>query len=574
MMMRTSILCFVVVAGVAGCGDDTAHVPSEVPALRSPANGAYLGSVRAAASLRPKLTWAPVTFEDRAAITYHVEISEDPSFTSGLIAGTSTDAAFTPSEPLAVRTSAPVGARYYWRVKACATTTERCADYSTTRSFNLGRSERDLNGDGYADLVVGAPWQGGGFGQVYIYFGGPAFDTRPDGIISSTHGRDLGTSVAAGDFNGDGFADLVVGAPLDDAEGGLLVGRAYVYFGAAGSIFDAVPDGRLVDSNPGDSFGASVACAGDVNGDGFADVLVGRPYFGGFGALHGRAHLYFGGAGATFEPTSDLTFTATNSRFGAAVASAGDLNGDGLADVLIGDPGDDAAGFDAGRAYVYLSADGALDTTEDVALGGTAPYQEFGYSLAAAGDVNGDGFGDFLVGSPHVSSSARDPRDLGRTALYFGDAEFARAPQSVSLAGDSMNDHFGISVAGAGDLNGDGFADVLIGAQRNNAGGYQAGRAYVYFGSVGKGFHTTAASALTGSSDSFLGSAAAAAGDLNGDGWPDLVIASGPRGTGLTAQWRGVAIHFGNARGSFDDLPDALLPPTSPYEAFGYSLAP
>ncbi|HEV8320470.1 MAG TPA: VCBS repeat-containing protein, partial [Myxococcota bacterium] len=296
------------------------------------------------------------------------------------------------------------------------------------------------------------------------------------------------------DFNGDGYADVIVGA--GSASG---TGRAYVYFGSPGATLDPAPDGTLTGEAAGDDFGYAVASAGDVNGDGFDDVVVGAPLSDGSGIDAGRAYVYLGGPGATFDPAPDGTLDgdAVGDYFGFAVASAGDVNGDGFIDIFIGAPRNDAAGVDAGCARVYLGGAGlALDPAPDATLTGEAADDRFGDSVAPAGDVNGDGFGDIVVGAPLNDAAGTI---AGRAYVYLGGPGATIEPTpDGTLTGASAGDSFGYSVAGAGDVNGDGFDDVVVGAYVNDAGGTNAGRAYVYLGGPGATIDLVADGIFTG----------------------------------------------------------------------------
>ena len=184
-------------------------------------------------------------------------------------------------------------------------------------------------------------------------------------------------------------------------------------------------------------------------------------------------------------PDLVLTGVSTNNFLGWSVASAGDLNADGYGDFVFGS---DGYNLDQGRVYVFLG--GALiNNTPDLVITGEAIGNRFGSSVRNAGDVNGDGFTDLIIGALGYSSSK------GRAYIYYGGSDM-NTTRDVTLTGEAVGDYFGNSVAGAGDLNGDGFADVIVGAPYSNAGGSNAGRACVYFG--GSSMNNTADVIMTG----------------------------------------------------------------------------
>jgi hypothetical protein len=273
--------------------------------------------------------------------------------------------------------------------------------------------------------------------------------------------------------NGDGYADVIVGALWEDA-GGPDAGRAYVYFG--GPSMNSVADLTLTGQAAGDNFGHAVSGAGDVNGDGYGDVIVGAWINDAGGTNAGRAYVYYGGPGA--NPLADLTLTgaAANDNLGYSVSGAGDVNGDGFADVIVGAPLHDSPGPDAGRAYVYFGGPGA-DAAADLVLTGPSAVDQFGVSVSGAGDVNGDGFADVVVGA--IGNDAGGS-DAGRAYVYYGGAGMDPVADQV-LTGASGGDNFGISVSGAGDTNGDGHDDLIVGAFAADPGGVvEAGQAYLY----------------------------------------------------------------------------------------------
>jgi len=335
-----------------------------------------------------------------------------------------------------------------------------------SNGFGHSLAVGDVNGDGKADIAVGAAQENvsgnTGQGRAYVYSGadGSVLFTLDTPNPQAEPGW-FGASVAVGDVNGDGRDDIAVGAELEDVGTNEGQGRAYVFSGVSGSLLLTL---TVPSPNPKlpRSFGESLA-VGDVNGDGKGDIAVGVPWEPVGGYQQGRAYV-FSGADGSLLFTLDTPNPQPHANFGGDVA-VGDVNGDGKADIVVGASGKNVGGNEwQGRAYVYSGADGSVLFTLDTPS--PQAYAMFGESVAV-GDVNGDGKADVAVGAPAAM------------APYFGSSAAASAYVFSGASGSLLviipnpapgYPDFGYSLA-MGDVNGDGMADMAVN---------WAGRVYVY----------------------------------------------------------------------------------------------
>jgi hypothetical protein len=335
-------------------------------------------------------------------------------------------------------------------------------------------------------------------------------------------GAQLGFALAsAGDVNGDGYADAIVGAHgWSNGESG--EGKALLYLGSPSGL-STTASWSAEGGVAGAGYGRVVASAGDVNGDGYDEVLVGAPFLDHELTDEGRADLYLGSpSGLAATPAWTVEGNQASAMFGWSLGTAGDTNRDGFADVIVGAPGTTNGETREGRALLYLGSAAGLTPSPAWSAESNQSDAFLGRGVATAGDVNGDGHADAIVGADGFGNGQAGE---GRAWLYLGVASGLAILPVWSAESDQAGAHFGTTVSTAGDVNGDGFADVIVGAvDFDGPAGTNAGKAYVFQGHPNGLSLVPLWTADGHSPSSFLGFPVAAAGDVNGDGFGDVVV--------------------------------------------------
>lgn len=397
----------------------------------------------------------------------------------------------------------------------------------------------DANRDGYSDIIAGAPGQSGSKGVVYILYGGAVMDTIPDIIMRGQENGDLlGSSLATGYLRFSNGPNALIGVP-----GAKLTVLGNKYDGEvllASDLF--IKPVKLLGgaSSPNGFLGNSVSKAGDVNGDGYADMIAGLS---GYNSFTGRAYIYFGGS--AYDTIPDVTFNGliSNSQFGYSVSDAGDVNNDGFGDVIVSYGNGSSNG-----AYIYYGGN-PMNNIPDVNIMLPSTSDAKNSLVRSAGDINGDGYDDVLAGNELT----------GLVKVYFGGNPMNNV-LDLTFTKESNGTGFGYSFSKAGDINDDGYSDVIIGAYNHNL----RGKVYLYFGGAvpdnvpDRVFHGDSLGRNLGRSVSY-------AGDVNGDGIDDFVFS----GSNLNAMGK-VYLHFGST--AADTVADVISPGRYFEYGFGYNI--
>jgi hypothetical protein len=505
--------------------DELSPTPTDAPRPLAPLSTSHV------TSRRPTLRWAlPSGVYDAT-----VDLCADRACATPVAPPAHVDgSSYAPTQDL------PVGA-VFWRVHPSTTTS---VSSPTWELFVGGRSAPvdtswgstfDVDGDGYADLAVGASGQANSAGSVEIHLGSrtgvastPAVTLpAPDSYYGP--GGYFGESLtSAGDVNGDGYADLLALLGSD--------GSAYVYLGGATGLNAGSKVALQGLGGTSGVRGLFVESAGDINADGYADVVV-QTMQSATGPWQEQFYLYAGGPTGLVGSPIAVTYSvpegdASSVAESWSVGSAGDVNGDGYSDVVVATYGTANPG---GALDLYLNGPIGIATTSSGTVSGFLPgpaSESFcGVHVVGAADVNGDGYADFVV----TSSNGNAPT----AAVIFGTSTgLAAAAETLTIPGSLDPANLGCGAgAMAGDVNGDGYGDFVFSASTT-------GNAYLYLGGP-QGLASSPSMGLTGSTQMAFGAAVSSAGDVNGDGRADLCIgASGDASTAWSA-----SVYLGSTTG-------------------------
>jgi len=422
------------------------------------------------------------------------------------------------------------------RKKIESTVPDKVFDGEVSSKFGVAIACGDVDGDGYDDILIGGQNYNNDRGRVYLHYGGPDMDTTCDLIFEAeTEGDFFGCTVSCGDIDNDGYEDIIIGAFLESAAGraylywgnersrmdanpdkvfdgeareraffsfsvngpaiydidndgyrdiifgahgcpGDGTGRAYLYYGNTKELMDTSHDLIFTGENPEDQFGITIGC-GDVDNDGYGDIIIGARTYPGRGLRRdavGRAYLYYGGNRSNMDAKADKIFDAESKSqncFGQGIACI-DQNKDGYDDIIIGAQTHKEA---QGRAYLFYGDTRAnLDTVPDKTFDGEIEWGDYGFVILC-GDIDGDNYDDIVIGADHIR------QQVGRVYVYWGSELSGPSPEPGRIfTGENPGEWFSYMMA-CGDVNNDGYDDLIIGARGYKAGSNQ-GRAYLYYG--------------------------------------------------------------------------------------------
>ncbi|GDX82115.1 hypothetical protein LBMAG42_39260 [Deltaproteobacteria bacterium] len=394
---------------------------------------------------------------------------------------------------------------------------------SSTDALGTAVTTGDFNKDGKADIAIGVPGYNGAAGAVYVYVGtSTAPSTTPSVTLTVPSGAGkFGYSLDSGDVNGDTYLDLIVGAPYSTTTT-TNDGAVWVYHGSSSGLSSTMSTKLTGSATASAYFGNAVAC-GDVNGDGYSDVVIGEY---GYSSSTGRAWIYAGSSSGVSTTVRTLTGLTSGDQYGWSVSAGKSATTDVYSEMAVGAP---ARSTNKGRVSLYTGASTFFTTTPTKVDydGGNNNYR-YGYSVSVEGSYNGDAYADMVVGAV-TATSAANPK--GRVYYYQSTGGASGAIPTGNTAnfdGPSANGYFGGALAAIGDTDDDGYSELLVGAPTVTT---DAGYTALYDGSSSGLASTTVSTTFTGSSGNKLGTAVGG-GDVNGDGNADILLASPGYGSG------------------------------------------
>jgi hypothetical protein len=393
----------------------------------------------------------------------------------------------------------------------------------------------------------------------------------PAWVLDGTQGDSyLGLSAAtAGDVNGDGYSDLLVGIPYFDNPM-TDAGRVELHLG--GPVGPGPVAWVFEGDQPDAAFGYSMAAVGDVNGDGFDDFVVSEPFYDGVAVDCGRVSLFLGTpTGPQSPPIWRYEGTQESGRLGYAVASAGDTNGDGYPDVLVGEPLYDGAVSDQGRVLLFLGGPGGPTASPDWEFTDPARAGNLGHSVAGAGDVNGDGYDDVLLGAPFATDAYTMQ---GVAYLFLGGSGGPVSDPTWESAGAMFRSRLGFSVSGGGDVDGDGYSDFVVGEPRFGEALSHRGRALLFLGAASGPASVPDWVYVGEAPDAEAGSGVLLPGDVNGDGYADVAVGAPGESDGEGLPQAGCVRVFLGSAGGLGNSPIWITRGAQSGAAIGLAMGP